>query len=86
VGSETGKNATFDVPPPGVGLETVMEAVDAVAMLEPGTVAVNFEPLTKVVLRALPFHWITEPETNPVPFTVSVKVGPLGAIALGTKG
>src|SRR5262249_39801136 len=49
-------------------------------------VAVSCEPLTKVVGRALPFQFTTEPETKPVPLTVNVKSGPPGAVASGTRG
>jgi hypothetical protein len=86
VGAETAKNTTFEVPPPVLGLDTVIEAVLAVAMFEAGTVAVNCELLTKVVLRGVPFQSTADPETNPVPFTVSVKLGPPGAVAVGTSG
>jgi hypothetical protein len=48
--------------------------------------AVNFDLLTKVVARTLPFHFTTEPEANPVPFMVSVNPAELGLIASGTKG
>jgi hypothetical protein len=54
-------------------LATLTEAVSALAMSEAGTLAVNREPLTKVVASGLPFHFTTEPETNPVPFTVRIK-------------
>src|SRR5271155_1575227 len=86
VGAETGRNATFDTPPPGLGLETVMDAVLAVAMFEDGTLAVNSELVTKVVVNGVPFQLIVDPLTNPVPFTVSVKPDPPGATADGTSG
>lgn len=43
--------------------------------------AVNCVPLPKVVVRALPFQFTTEVETNPDPVTVSVK-SELPALAL----
>jgi len=86
VGAETEKNSRFEVPPPRLGLETVIDAVLAVAMFAAGTVAVNCELLTNVVASAVPFQLTTDPETNPVPFTVSVKLGPPGAVAVGTSG
>jgi len=86
VGAETEKNRRFEVPPPGLGLDTVIEAVPAVAMFEAGTVAVNCELLTKVVLSGVPFQLTTDPETNPVPLTVSVKLDPPGGVAVGTSG
>jgi hypothetical protein len=82
----TGRNTTFDNPPPGLGFATVTEAVLAMAMSEARMLAVNWEPLTKVVARALPFQFTTDPETNPVPFTVKVNLDPPGAVASGTRG
>src|SRR5579872_7078466 len=64
VESEIGKNTMLDVPPPGLGLTTATLAVLAVAMSAAGTVAVNCEPLTKVVASAFPFQLTTEPETK----------------------
>ena len=81
-----GKKTTFDVPPPGPGLTTVTELVPAVAMSAASMVAFSCDVLAKVVARALPFHFTTEPETKPVPFTVRVNVGPPGADASGTRG
>jgi mRNA-degrading endonuclease toxin of MazEF toxin-antitoxin module len=70
-----------DVPPPGEGFTTVTEAVPGVAMSLAEIAAVNFVPLTKVVVRALPFHCTTELVTKFVPVTVSVKAAP-PAVAL----
>ena len=86
VASVIGKNSTFDMLPPGLGFTTVTEAVLAVAMSEARMVAVNCELFTKVVARALPFQFTTDPDTNPVPFTVSVNLGPPGGTASGTSG
>ncbi len=44
------------------------------------------ELLTKVVARALPFQFTTDPDMKPVPFTVSVNPAPPGATASGTSG
>jgi hypothetical protein len=41
VGLVIGRKATFEVPPPGGGLTTVIQAVLAVAMSDDRTVAVN---------------------------------------------
>jgi len=84
--SVIGKNSTLEVPPPGLGLTTVTEAVLAVAMSEARMLTVNCELVTKVVVRALPFQFTTDPDTNPVPFTVSVNPPPPGATASGTRG
>ncbi len=43
-------------------------------------------PLTNVVARAPPFQFTTEPETKPVPFTVSVNEPLPGAALVGTSG
>jgi hypothetical protein len=42
--------------------------------------------LTNCVLRGLPFQFTTDPETKPVPFTVSVNPGAPGATLVGTNG
>jgi hypothetical protein len=63
-----------------------MEAVWAVAMFSAGTVAANRELLMNVVARCVLFQLTTDPDTNPVPFTVNVKLGPPGAVAVGTRG
>ena len=62
----------FDVPPPGAGVTTVTGAVPAVVTSAALTVAVNCNPLTKVVINAEPFHLIVEEAMKLVPFTVSV--------------
>jgi hypothetical protein len=75
-----------DVPPPGPGLMTATETVPAAAIEEAGTFAVSFPDVTKVVARATPFQFTTEPETNPVPFTVTVNPLPPGTAEVGTSG
>lgn len=74
------------MPPPGPGLVTVIVAVDCLAMSEVGTVVLSSELLMKVVASAVAFQLITDPDTKPVPWTVSVKLGPPGAVAVGTVG
>src|SRR3989449_9165664 len=61
-----------EVPPPGVGENTVTDAVPAVATSLAGIAACNCVPLTNVVVRAPPFQRTTDPLTKFVPFTVSV--------------
>src|SRR5207245_4643866 len=46
----------LEVPPPGVGLKTVADAVPAVAMSLAELAACSCVLLTKVVARLLPFH------------------------------
>ena len=54
----------FEVPPPGVGFTTVMEAVPAVAMSAAGTVAVSCVEETKVVVREVAPQRTVEVETK----------------------
>src|SRR5213080_1323161 len=82
----TSKKAAFELPPPGVGLATVTEAVLGLAISEARIFAFNSELLTKIVVRALPFHLTTEPKIKPVPLTVTVNPAPPGLIASGTSG
>ena len=62
-----------DVPPPGPGFTTVIDAVPAVATREAGTAAVSWMDETNVVVSAVPFQFTVEVETKFVPFTVRVK-------------
>jgi hypothetical protein len=62
-------------PPAGVGFITLTDAVRAVATWLAGTQAVNFVPLTYVVVSPVPFHCTVEVETKFVPVTVRVKAG-----------
>src|SRR2546428_10711683 len=70
-----------EVPPPGVGENTVTDAVPTVAMSPTVIAACSWVLLTNVVVRALLFHRTTDPLTKFVPFTVSVKA-PAPAVAL----
>jgi hypothetical protein len=72
--------AGVDGPPPGKGLNTVIETVPAVVMSAAGTDAVTSVVLTTVVTRAAPFHSTTVPVSKLVPVTVRVKAA-LPAIA-----
>jgi hypothetical protein len=65
----------FDVPPPPpppAGVTTVTCAVPLVATSAAGTTAVSCVEETKVVVRAEPFQFTFDVETNCVPFTVRV--------------
>ena len=66
----------MEVPPPGVGLNTVTLAVPATAMSEARIEAVSWVEETYVVVRSAPFQRTTEPETKFVPFTVRVNADP----------
>jgi hypothetical protein len=74
-----------DVPPPGVGLNTVTVAVPADAMLAAGTVAVTLVAETYVVVRLVPFHLTTDDEMKLLPFTVKVNEDPPAAAEVGLK-
>src|SRR2546429_10015921 len=65
-----------EVPPPGVGENTVTDAVPMVAMSPAVIAACSWVLLTNVVVRALLFHRTTDPLTKFVPFTVRVKAAP----------
>jgi hypothetical protein len=65
-----------EVPPAGVGVNTVTEAVPAVAMSLAGTAAVNCVALSGVVTSATPFHFTVEVLMKFVPVTVRVKPAP----------
>ena len=73
----------FDVPPPGAGEKTLTLATPAVAMSAAPIAALSCVLLTNVVGRELPFHFTTEDDTKPVPFTVSVKAGPATVTCAG---
>ena len=50
------KYSVLEVPPPGVGLNTVTEAFPAAAMSAAGTAAVNLVEETNVVVRFVLFQ------------------------------
>jgi hypothetical protein len=69
-------DAAPDVPPPGLGLLTVMLALPAVAMFVAVTAAVSCVADTNVVVRLEPFHCTVELEMKLVPFTASENAPP----------
>ena len=75
--------AELDVPPPGVGLNTVTLAVPADAISVLLICAVSCPLLTNVVVRGLPFQLTTELDTKFDPFTVSTKLAPPTAVYEG---
>jgi hypothetical protein len=79
----TGKLKAFDDTPSGSITTTV--AVPAAAIRLAGTGAVSCVALTNVVTRADPLNWMTAPETNPLPFTVSWKVGLVAVAEFGLR-
>lgn len=72
----TVKATAFDVPPPGVGLTTVMLGVPELAISDAGTLALTWVALTKVVISATPAQSTTDPDMKLVPLTVIVNVAP----------
>src|SRR5205823_2967540 len=67
----------FEVPPPGAALNTVTDAVPAVARSVARMDAVSCDAETNIVVRSAPFHRTTdEPATKFVPFTVNVNAAP----------
>ena len=70
-----------EVPPPGVGLNTLTEAVPAEAMSAAEICACSWVLLTNVVVRSLPFQRMTDDATKLLPVAVRVKA-PLPAAAL----
>lgn len=75
----------LEVPPPGAGLNTVTEAVPAMAMSAAVIAAVNRVEETKVVVRSAPFHRITDPATKLLPLTVRTKSVPPAVVDVGLK-
>jgi hypothetical protein len=74
------KVSPLEVPPPGVGVETVTVAVPLTAMSAVVMAAFKLVLDTKVVGRALPFQCTVESEVKFAPVTVSVKLAlPVGA-------
>ena len=73
---------TFDVPPPGVGVDTVTGTLPAVAISAAEMDALIPVVPTYCVVRLLPFHCTTEQGNKLPPFTVSRNAFP-PAVALG---
>lgn len=73
----------MEVPPPGLGFNTVTELVprDCRSILE--IAIVSCEDETKVVARAEPFHFTTELETKFEPKSDSVNPGDPTAVEFG---
>src|SRR2546421_373062 len=76
----------FEVPPPGAALNTVTDAVPAVARSVARMDAVNRDAEPNIVVRLAPFHRTTdEPATKFVPFTVSVNAAPPAVADVGLR-
>jgi hypothetical protein len=68
-----------------VGVNTVTEAVPAVAISAAVIAAVNCVELTNVVVRLLPFHCATEVLMKLLPFKVSVNAAPPAVAEFGVS-
>jgi hypothetical protein len=75
----------LDVPPPGVGLDTVTIAVPAVAMSAAVIAACRLVLETNLVVRAVPFHCTVEGDMKFVPVTVSVNAPPPAMVEFALK-
>ena len=73
----------MEVPPPGVGLFTVMAAVVPEAISEALMTAVSCVAETKVVVRLDPFQRTLEVGTKPLPLTVRTKLEPPAIVEVG---
>src|SRR5438552_1720837 len=73
----------LDVPPPGAGVNTVTEAVPAVAMSAVVICAVSCVLLPNVVARWLPFHCTMDELMKFVPVAVRVNPAPPATALLG---
>src|SRR5215472_9976429 len=83
VGAAMVRAREFEVPPPDPGVDTLTWADPALAMSAAATLAWSWVPLTKVVVRLLPFHCTTEVEAKLAPVTMSVKPGLPAVTVLG---
>ena len=72
-----------EVPPPGVGLKTVIDALVATVRSDEGIVAAMLIAVTDVVASAVPFHWGTDELTKLVPVMVTAVLPLPGATSAG---
>ena len=75
----------FEVPPPGVGFATVMDAVPAVAISPAVIVAVSVVEETNIVALAEPLKLTVDDALKFVPLTVSVKLFPPAIVEVGER-
>jgi len=75
-GVSTAKESSAEVPPPGPGVNTEMAAFCPVAISTGVMVVESWVALAYVVVRLLPFHWITDEVRKALPLTVSVNAVP----------
>src|SRR5579862_8304292 len=77
------KLTAAEVPPPGVGFETVTAAAPTVAMSAAEIAACRLVLETKLVVRGLPFHRTVDVDMKFEPVSVSVKAGEPATNAFG---
>jgi hypothetical protein len=75
----------LEAPPPGGGFTTVTRAVPANAMSAAAIAAFTWVEEPYVVMTFDPFQFTVEPETKPVPFTVSVNAAPSAGVEAGLR-
>jgi hypothetical protein len=77
----------LEIPPPGVGVETVTWSIPAAVRLAAGTTdAIPLVPMKIEAGRVAPFHCTTEHGNKLLPFTVSGTGGPVNASAAAFDG
>lgn len=74
-----------DVPPPGAGFVTVIEAVPAVATSAAEIMAVTWVALLNVLVLDDPLKFTVEVEIKFVPFTINENAGPPAVALFGTN-
>jgi hypothetical protein len=85
VGLSIAKFSAPEMPPPGVGVETVTMAVPVAATSAAVMAACKVVLETNIVVRAEPFHCTTEEDTKLDPVTVRVKAAPPATDELGFR-
>ena len=82
-GPVTVKLTALELPPPGIGLVTVMDGLPDAAISAAVIDAVNLLELTRVVTLTLLFKFTVAPLMKFDPFTVNVNAGPPCGSVLG---
>jgi hypothetical protein len=77
--------SAFDVPPPGAGVTTVIEAVPAVAISDAGTIAVNSLEEMNTVESRTPSQSTVEEEKKFDPSMVNINWGPPAVVEVGLR-
>src|ERR1700722_17738716 len=75
--------APLETPPPGLGFDTVMVAMEPFSKSLTGTTAAHWVALVNVVCRATPMNSAAVAATTPVPLMVTLVLGLPAMIAAG---